>query len=342
MGTHLNLVQLLTVLGLDACWRRYHVSHTFVSGDDMAQYLSPQQGFKEQVNILETRLEVLGNRMRARPDRLRVDAAYMIPFRDQAMVDETKGVTVTPLASSEALDRIVYGLTSTRIEPGKQNPRETLRVPGVIALPTDWLQEMEELNRIRHEIEQLTAQIEDQYERTKLWGSMRYLSGLQVTRQTWIVSGPARIRFYWDASPSVQSKRAAEWTKAYTAHVKKLHGYVPALEELETGDALRKLVVAINELSGISPNERIAVFRPGQPHVRARVSFIDTIPRALRPAPTPIVYPIDDPVPFIVPLSSYEPGASADKKWSRSKIEAEPFVSDMYLHRYKPPYRFAE
>jgi hypothetical protein len=62
----------------------------------------------------------------------------------------------------------------------------------------------------------------------------------------------------------------------------------------------------------------------------------------LRPAPTPIVYPIDDPVPFIVPLSSYEPGEISNKKWSRAKIEAEPFVEAMYLHRYLEPYRFSE
>lgn len=308
----------------------------------MSQYLSPQQGIKEKVNILERRLETLGNRMRTRPERLRVDVAYMIPFRDQAEVDESKGISVTPLEGSEAIQRVIYGLTSTRIEPGKQNPRETLRVPAVMALPYDWLEELTELNSVRQEIEHLAGMIEDQYERTKMWGSMRYLSSLQVMRQTWIVSGPARIRFYWDAAPSVQNKTAAEWIKVYTKHVKKLYGYVPTIGELAEGDTIRKFIDAINELSGIDAQERIAAFRPGQPHVRARVSFIDTIPRMLRPAPTPIVYPIDDPVPFIVPLSSYEPGEISNKKWSRAKIEAEPFVEAMYLHRYLEPYRFSE
>lgn len=308
----------------------------------MTQYLSPQQGIKEQVNILEGRLESLGNRMRSRPDRLRVDAAFMIPFRDQAKVDESKGITVTALEGLEAVDRVVYGLTSTRIEPGKQNPRETLRVPAVLALPDDWLQELNELNVVRQEIERLAGMIEDQYERTKVWSSMRYLSSLQVMRQTWIVSGPARVRFYWDASPSVQLKTAAEWIKHYVSHVKKHYGYLPTIEELAEGDSTRKFVMAINELSGISGSERIAAFRPGQPHVRARVSFIDTMPRMLRPAPTPIVYPISDPVPLIAPLSSYEPGEVSNKKGSRTKIDAKPFVEAMYLHRYLEPYRFSD
>ncbi|WNZ87416.1 DNA replication terminus site-binding protein [Pseudomonas sp. P108] len=308
----------------------------------MPHYLSPQQGIKEQVGILEERLEALGNKMRASPDRLRVDASYLIPFRDQAEVDETKGITVTPLDGSEALQRVIYGLTSTRIEPGKQNPRETLRVPAVLALPRDWLHELVELNGVRQEIERLAGEIEEQYERSKAWASMRYLSSLQVIRQTWIVSGPARIRFYWDASPSVQNKTAADWIKVYTKHLKKLHGYVPAIGELPEGDNSRKFVEAITSLSGISPRERIAAFRPGQPHVRARVSFIGTEPKALRPSPTPIVYPIDDPVPFIVPLSSYEAGELSEKKWSRTKIDLEPFVESMYLHRYLKQYRFSK
>lgn len=308
----------------------------------MSHYLSPQQGMKELVNILEQRLDTLGNKMRTRPERLRVDAAFMIPFRDRREVDETKGIEVMPLYGVEALHRVIYGLTSTRIEPGKQNPRETLRVPAVVAMPGDWIKELVELNGVRQQIEAQAKKIEDQYERTKAWASMRYLSSLQVTRQTWIVGGPARIRFYWDASPSVMNQTAKEWIKDYTDHLKKLHGFVPTAEELPEGDNSRKFVEALNALSGISARERIAAFRPGQPHVRARVSFIGTDDRKLRPAPTPIIYPIDDPVPFIVPLSSYQAGELSEKKWSRTKIDAEPFVESMYLHRYLKEYRFSK
>ncbi|PWC98954.1 DNA replication terminus site-binding protein [Pseudomonas amygdali] len=309
----------------------------------MAQYISHQQGIKEQVYILEQRLEALGNKMRTRPDRLRIDAAYMIPFRDRPEVDESKGINVTPLYGAEALHRVIYGLTSTRIEPGKQNPRETLRVPAVIAMPGEWIQELVELNALRQEIERLAIKIEDQYARTKAWASTRYLSSLQVIRQTWIINGPARISFYWDASPSIQNKLTADWIELYTGHLKKLHGYVPTIGELPEGDNSRKFVEAINALSGISPRERIAAFRPGQPHVRARVSFIGSDPKkALKPSPTPIVYPIDDPVPFIVPLSSYEAGELSEKKWSRNKIDAEPFVESMRLHRYLGKYRFSK
>ncbi|WP_121498405.1 DNA replication terminus site-binding protein [Pseudomonas aeruginosa] len=310
----------------------------------MTIYISPQQGIKELVYKLESRLDTLANRMRARPDRLRVDVAYLLPFRDQAEVDEKKGIEVCTLSSEEAARHAIYGLTSIRIEQGKQNPRETLRVPGVIALPPDWLAELRELNGIKHEIELLVGQIEDQYERMKLWGSMKYLSSLQTMRQAWIISGPAKVRFYWDSAPSIQNKTASEWVANYTAHLKKLYGYVPALDELGEADGSRKFVVAISMLSGINtnvaPNEKIAAFRQGQPHVRARVTYIDKIKAQIRPAPTPIVYPIDDPVPKITPLSNWEPTERGPSRSDRAKIESEPFVEALYLHRYLEPYRF--
>lgn len=312
----------------------------------MTIYISPQQGIKELVNKLESRLDTLANRMRARPDRLRVDLAYQIPFRDQATVDEHKGIEVCALSGQEAAFHAIYGLTSIRIEQGKQNPRETLRVPGLIALPPDWLAELQELNIVKHEIELLVAQIEDQYDRMKLWGSMKYLSSLQTMRQAWIVSGPAKVRFYWDSAPSIQNKTASEWVASYTKHLKKLFGYVPSLDELVEGDSSRKFVVAISMLSGINtdiaPNEKIASFRHGQPHVRARVTFIDKVKAQIRPAPTPIVYPIDDPVPKITPLSNWEPVERGPGRSGRAKIESEPFVEALYLHRYLEQYRFGK
>lgn len=95
----------------------------------MTIYISPQQGIKELVNKLESRLDTLANRMRARPDRLRVDLAYQIPFRDQATVDEQKGIEVCALSGQEAAFHAIYGLTAIRIEQGKQNPPRNPQSP---------------------------------------------------------------------------------------------------------------------------------------------------------------------------------------------------------------------
>lgn len=308
----------------------------------MVQYISPQQGIKEQVNHLENRLVALANKMRARPDRIRVDAAYRIPFRDQAMVDETKGIEVTALNGADAIHQIISGLTTIRIEAGKQNPRETLRAPGAVALPEDWLNELEALNALKSEIERLVEQIEDKYQRMLVWRSMRYLSSLQTMRHAWIVSGPATVRFYWDAVPSVQPRTAGELITSYKETLTKLYGYVPGLGEMASDDKALKFVFGINELSKLDPRERVAVFRPGQPHVRARLTFIDSIPPVIRAAPTPIVYSADDPVPHITPLSNWEPTQRQAQRSIRAKIEVEPFVEALYLHRYLQPFRFGK
>ncbi|MPQ69321.1 DNA replication terminus site-binding protein [Pseudomonas sp. MWU12-2323] len=301
----------------------------------MSNFLNPKQGIKETVNLLAKRLEKLANQMRARPDRLRVDAAYQIPFRDQAEVDEKKGILVTPLAANEAIQQVVYGLTSIYIEPGKQNPRETLRVPGVVALPADWLNELEDLNEVKKVIESLVEQIEDQYERMKLWGTFKYLSSLQTMRQARIVDGPRKIKFYWDAAPSISVKTADQWIADYTKHLKKLHaGCVPTLGELPEDDSSRKFIVGINMLADMGQT-KVVQFRSGKPHVRARVTFIDKEPPIIRPVSTPIVYSIGDPVPYISPLSNWEPSNRSARTSTRVKISDKPFMEALYLYLYK-------
>lgn len=306
----------------------------------MSQYLSPQQGIKELVSKLELQLNTLANQMRTQPDRLRVDAAWLVPYREQATVDSTKGIEVTPLEGSEAVDRIVAGLTAIRIEAGRQNPRETLRAPGVVALPTEWINRLIDLNDIKAQIQILVESIPDQYERMKVWRSMPYLSGLQTMRKAWIVPAPAKIRFYWDSAPSVKPSSASKLIAEYSTLLKKLYGHVPVVGELDDGDRNIKYVYGIEALAGLPPTERIAVFRPGKPHIRSRVTFIDTIAPEIRPCPAPIVYDIEEPVPLITPLLDWEPTPQTKQRSSRAKIEAEPFVESLYLHRYMPPHRF--
>lgn len=308
----------------------------------MAKYYSQQQGIRENVHFLEKRLDVLASKMRTYPERLRVDAAFLIPFRQQALVDEKKGIEVTPLTANEAIDRAIYGLTTLRIEPDQQHARETLRVPGVIALPSEWIKELDYLNIIKSEIEALVEQIEDQHERTKVWQTWKRMSGLQVMRKTWIADGPKKITFFWESAPSVLNKTATAWIKHYSDYLKKHHGHVPNLNELDEGDGSRKYLLLIAELQrDCEPHEHIAAFRHGQPHVRARVTFHDTQKYKLRPAPTPIVYEYNDSVPTIIPLSNWEPEDSPPKRETRKQmISTEPVVDGLWFYRYLEGYRY--
>ena len=158
-----------------------------------------------------------------------------------------------------------------------------------------------------------------------------------------IVCGPATIRFYWDAAPSVRPKKAEAWIAHYSKALTDLHGYIPRIEDLSETDNSRKLVYGINKLSEhANPDEYIAEFRLGQPHVRARVTFIGNDPAVIRPTSMPICYSIDDPVPLITPLTSWEPTKAVSKRSKRAKIDIEPFVEALNLHRYLEPYKYID
>ena len=249
---------------------------------------------------MEGQLDVLASKMRAYPERWRADCVFHIPFRYRGEVDEAKEVTVTKLEGQGAIDQAAQGLTALYIQEGLQNPRETLRVPGVIALPATWIQDLTDLNKTRSEIRSLIEQIEDLRERPKVWQSFSLLSGLQVLRKTRIVDGVKNITFFWDSAPSIVTLRSHEWITHYTEYFTKLYGYVPTLNDLDEGDESRKYLVLIAELNrSCDPDERIAAVRHGQPHVRARISYHDSRPYLLGTAPTPIVYELGDSVPKI-------------------------------------------
>lgn len=305
----------------------------------MDNYLSPQQGIKELVGRLETQLGVLANEMKTKPEKMRVDAAWHIPYREQATVDDSKGIESVELVGVDAVKHIIEGLTAIRINPGLQNPRETLRAPGVVGLPLGWIERLESLNGLKSEIQELVGLIPDQYERMKLWRSMPYLSGLQTMRQSWIVPAPAKIRFYWDSAPSVKPTTVGALIKEYSDILVKMHGCVPLASELHEDDRTLKYAFGISALNTLDTKERIAVFRAGKPHIRARVTFLDRLKPVMRPCSAPIIYDIAEPVPLVTPLLSWEPAQRDGKRSSRAKIEAEPFVENLYLHRYMESYR---
>lgn len=296
-----------------------------------------QLSIKEQVVHLDSRLKTLANKMLSKPERLRVDAVYMIPFRNQSKVDPKKDIVVTPLHGSEAVRHAVYALTAIHIEPGAQHPRETLRAPGLIALPDDWFAEVKAINELKETLQDTVSQIKDQYQRMKAWGSIKYLSSLQTMRENMVIDGPATIRFYWDEAPSVKNKTAAEWIDHYTKHLNKLYGYVPQMNELLEGDSSRKYVAALSLLASQPTEERFAEFRPGHAHVRARITFIDKKKPIIRPISTPICYPKDDPVPPVTALTNWEAGKTTARSGARANIESETFFDGLYLHRYITP-----
>lgn len=292
---------------------------------------------------LQKRLKALSIKMRNQPERLRVDAQYLVPYRATALVDNDTVVEVTQLFGDEAVAHAVFGLTSIHIEAEKQNPRETLRAPGAIALPRDWFDEFTALNALRAKIEGHVSAITDVYVRQKLWSTLaksfgEYLSGLQVMRRTWIVDEPQKIKFYWDAAPSIQSKPASEWVEKFEDALKKVYGYVPTPDEITAQDQTNFFAEAVILLRGMPASEMISACRTGQPHIRARVTHMDSkVEAIIRTAPTPIVYLIEKSVPSIKPLSSCTFAEIGTGTGKARKLEDEPFFKPLNLYKHKVP-----
>jgi hypothetical protein len=305
----------------------------------MSKYLSPEQGVTENVNLLEERLLKLRDQMSNHLDWMRVDAVYQIPFRNAPEVAEGQIIQSLPLQGTDAKKLVVHCLTATRIEEGKQHPRETLRAPGVVGLPTAWINELAELNLIRTEIEEQVALIPIPRERTSLWRRWRLLSSLQTMRLTRIVDGPKGVRFYWDTAPSMVVKKATEWIAEFEKHLKYYHdGRVPSGSELSEGDKSFKWVCGIEAMMEVLEENKgdvkVADFRMGQPHIRARVTFHDTTKPFIRPVSAPIVYDVEDKGPSILPLSNWEPDKEHAVNLKRKKIADKPIKGTANLYLY--------
>lgn len=321
----------------------------------MKKRTESQQGFTHDTRIelselageLERASAALAEQMKSAPHRMRVEAAYGIPYREQDKVD-AQPILVTPLDGQAAIEAVIEGLTAIHLKSEKQSARETLRVPGVVGLPSDWISQLVVLNGVKGQIEQLvTSRVKLAADRTKLWKSLiprhSRFSSLQVIRQVRVLeTAPRQIAFYWDASPSVERRTAAAQIAEYEELLKEAFDYVPT--QLEDGSKYLKYLYGIQTLRGLPGDEFVATLRHGKPHPRARITFLDTTPRIIRPAPTPIVYDISDPRPRVVALHNWEPTNLSLKvvaeKTDRQKIDPEPLEESLYLHRYLPAHRF--
>ena len=305
----------------------------------MELYLSATQAVTEEVHRLERELGAFANKMRSNADQLRIDSAYKIPFRNTPTVADDYLAEVELLEGDAALEHIISGLTTIRLELGAQSQRETLRAVGLAALPDDWLAELNALNERKALIEATAKTIDCRNTRTALWHSFKTLSALQTMRRNWIIEAPASVRFYWDNAPSMVTQSVAEWIAQYTQVLKDYFGYVPHADELENQSPFKKYAIAVTQLGNLDAHERLACYRAGKPHVRARVTFSEGAKPVIRPCPTPILYSINQPAPLIKPLPDMEPLKPDCARCSRAKIEVEPFIEALYLHRYLEPYR---
>ena len=295
---------------------------------------------KSLIVQLDAELKELAALIARSKAHIRIDALYTIPLRDVGTVDPNKEIEVTRPEGSEAVDLVIHALTHILLAPG-QDPKSTFRTPGAVGLPTLVLEQIQATNQLRMQLfENIKAA--PRLMRTRIWKSLDFLSSLQAMRVTPVLAEPKLIRFYWDTGSVTTRWVARDLMQDWEDQLKKLRGQVPTPDEVVDGSVEKTLLFSLEQMRAKLKNfdERVAIHRPGTPHVRARITdptVVDAKTGEIKPylgmAAVPFVYDIALDPPKISALSSYSPSES--KRAAKEDVfEPEPLVDRMKVYRY--------
>lgn len=299
-------------------------------------HISPSHHAHELINQLDSELKDLASDMRAHAGSIRIDALWEIPLRSAPLVDPKAPIEISEPDREAAVLLAIEILTGIWMRVG-QSMRETIRAPGAIGLPPQWIDTIARTNQLRSQIYEVIKPLTQQ-QRVNIWRRHNGISALQTMRITPILRDPVAIRFYWDATPSISRVRAWGLAEKLEQQLIEIHGYVPRTEELPEDSLDRKTAFSVEMLRHLASHEAVAIYRAGKPHVRVRVHDGNDAPYIAQ-ASVPYVYDHQCPSVRITPLVSYEPSSSKRPRSSRARIEAEPYVESLYIHRYLPGFR---
>lgn len=307
----------------------------------MDLHLSQTSAAIAMVNRLQSELMELGEVLRAVRDRAHVDAMFGLDFRPEDAV-RNEPIEVRILYGDEAVHAAFEALTSIWVKVG-QHPRETLRVPGVIALPRAAIDKILQTNVTRSELGKLIGAIEKTNDRRNVWGRFKGSgNGIvpkQALRLTHVLTDPQVINFYWDDTGSSGARKMAgdlieEWKELLDQYRDKQ----ATVHHSSEAAAENALLYGIDMLAKLDPSEQVAIRRLVQPHIRARVRNADAKVKPII-APVPFVYELGQPAPKVKPLQSYEPKILVKKNTRLALLEDDPYVEAMNLFRYKEEHR---
>lgn len=287
------------------------------------------------VKQLEAELGVLDGMLTASRHRLRVDAIFEIEFRHEPEVDKDAPIPVRKLEGSDAVNAAIDVLTCITLKDG-QNPRETLRSPGVVALPGEVIDKIQETNALRSKLEGLIGKIKEAKDRRDVWDKFEKISPKQAMRCTPVLLDPQTITFYWtDTGTSGKRYVASDLVKEWEDLLDRLHDRRPTMADAPEGSLEAGLLTAIDLLRKLG-DEPVAIRRPVKPHIRARVRDGDDPVRPIISS-VPFVYDIEKCKfgPTIKPLLSYDVATARRKSNGRELFEKEPYVFKMNVYRYK-------
>ena len=307
----------------------------------MDLHLSQTSAAIAMINRLQSELVVLDDVLRASADQVRVDAMFALDFRPEDAVRH-EPIEVRVLEGPEAVQAAFEALTSIWVKIG-QHPRETLRAPGAIALPGLAIEHIVQTNNTRIELARLIGAIKKTNDRRTVWNTFKGKGGgivpKQALRLTTVLTEPLNINFYWDDTGSSGARRTAgdllvEWKEMLDQNDDRRM----AMQHFSEGSVEKALLYAIDKLNLLDPEEQVAIRRPVQPHIRARVRNGDAKVKPII-APVPFVYETSRPAPNIKPLVRYEPKVASKKATGLALLEDEPYIDAMNLYRYKEKHR---
>ncbi|HDS0956994.1 TPA: hypothetical protein QDZ28_000640 [Pseudomonas putida] len=316
----------------------------------MELHLSPTSQAIALVNQLKTELEALFAVLQASRDQVEVHAVYAMEFRHENAVNAADPIEVRHLEGDDAVVAAFEALTCITLKEG-QSPKETLRVPGAIALPKVAINQIAKTNALRSELSRVISTIKKTNDRRLVWRKFQDICPKQAMRSTHVLSAPRSINFYWDDTGSSETRHTVsglleEWEELLNQN----HERRPTFESSPHGSVERALLVSIDLVNQkllsdgevLFRDEHVAIRRPVQPHIRARVRDGNS---KIKPiiCPVPFVYEIGCPPPRIKPLPSYEPHAAGKKssavKPGRALLESAPLIESINLYRYHPRVR---
>lgn len=291
------------------------------------------------VKKLEVELKVLVSMLNDSHHQWRVDAIFEVGFRHVPTVDGSAPIPVRRLVGTDAVAAATDVLTCITMNE-KQSPKETLRAPGVLALPGEIIRKILETNELRRKLESLIGKIKEAKDRREVWAKFEAISPKQAMRCTPVLIDPQTINFYWtDTGTSGTRHVASDLVKEYEDLLDRLHDRRPTMADTPKGSLEESLLIAIDLLRKLG-EEHVAIRRPVKPHIRARVRDGDTPVRQII-ASVPFVYDIDECKfpPTIKTLLNYDVATVRRKKAGRELLEKEPYVFKMNVYKYQEQYR---
>lgn len=301
----------------------------------MTLHLSAFSGAIEQLSILVRELSVLEQLLTHSKNRIRIDAQYLIPFRNKAEVAKSEVIKPLTLVGDEAFDTCVRSLTNILMMKG-QHHKETYRAPGAAGVPKLVLDQIRKTNQIRKELLDLVSQVPVE-ERKGIWLKHPGIVPSQALRVTTVLDDALTVVHYWDTGKYGTRFQVKDLIKEWQDTLFKYHGYIPSVADTVEGSLERKLAQAIVDLAMLDENEQVAIKRDVAPHIRARGRAGNK--RYTKITSSPVVYDVDDPKPAIKELPIFDPDKKKRTNKSRAKLEKEPYIQSMNIYRYDEAHR---